>query len=220
MGAMDIEQARFNMVEQQIRTWDVLDTNVLDLLFQVHREKYVPIACRELAFVDMEIPIGHAETMLQPKMEARIVQELSIKKTDKILEIGSGSGYMTALLAKCGAMVQSIEIVPELHEMAKRNLAADYVHNVQLEIGDGARGWQQTAPYDVIVLTGSTPILAPEWLKQLNAGGRLFAVVGDAPVMKGMLYTAGGTGVTTAVELFETCIKPLTNAPQPERFKF
>jgi protein-L-isoaspartate(D-aspartate) O-methyltransferase len=220
VGAMDIEQARFNMVEQQIRTWEVLDIKVLDLLFVVQREKFVPAAWRDMAFTDMEIPLGHGEAMLQPKLEARIVQELAIKTTDKILEIGSGSGYMTALLATCGASVHSIEINPELHEMAKRNLAANQIHNVQLEIGDAARGWKSHAPYDVIVLTGSTPILAPEFLQQLNAGGRLFAVVGDAPVMKGLLYTASAASQTSHVELFETCIKPLTNAPQPERFKF
>jgi protein-L-isoaspartate(D-aspartate) O-methyltransferase len=214
---MDIEQARFNMVEQQIRTWEVLDQKVLDLLFAVPREKFVPTAWRDMAFTDMEIPLGHGEAMLQPKLEARIVQELQIKKTDKILEIGSGSGYMTALLATCAASVHSVEINPELHEMAKRNLAANNISNVQLEIGDGARGWKSHAPYDVIVLTGSTPILAAEFLQQLNAGGRLFAVVGDAPVMKGLLYTGGSA---QPVELFETSIKPLTNAPQPERFKF
>jgi protein-L-isoaspartate(D-aspartate) O-methyltransferase len=216
---MDIEQARFNMVEQQIRTWEVLDQTVLDLLFAVPREKFVPAAWRDMAFTDMEIPLGQGEAMLQPKLEARIVQELAIKKTDKILEIGSGSGYMTALLATCGASVHSIEILPKLHEMAKRNLAANHISNVQLEIGDAARGWKTRAPYDVIVLTGSTPILAPEFLQQLNIGGRLFAVVGDAPVMKGMLYNAVA-GAQTKIELFETSIKALANAPQPERFKF
>jgi protein-L-isoaspartate(D-aspartate) O-methyltransferase len=219
VGAMDIEQARFNMVEQQIRTWDVLDQNVLDLLFAVHRENFVPTAWRDMAFTDMEIPLGHGEAMLQPKLEARIVQELNIKKTDKILEIGSGSGYMTALLATCGAFVHSVEIIPELHDMAKRNLASNHISNVQLEIGDGARGWNSHAPYDVIVLTGSTPILAPEFLQQLNNGGRLFAVVGDAPVMKGLLYNAG-SGTQTKLELFETSIKALVNAPQPGRFTF
>jgi protein-L-isoaspartate(D-aspartate) O-methyltransferase len=220
VGAMDIEQARFNMVEQQIRTWEVLNQDVLDLLFAVHREKYVPTAWRDIAFTDMEIPLGFGEAMLQPKLEARIVQELAIKKIDNILEIGSGSGYMTALLATSGAFVHSVEIIPELHEMARRNLAADSITNVQLEIGDGAKGWPQRGPYDVIVLTGSTPILAPEFLNELNAGGRLFAVVGDAPVMKGMLYTASATGQAIHVELFETSIKPLINAPQPERFNF
>jgi protein-L-isoaspartate(D-aspartate) O-methyltransferase len=126
---------------------------------------------------------------------------------------------MTALLATCGAFVYSIEIIPELHNMAKRNLGTNNISNVQLEIGDGARGWKSHAPYDVIVLTGSTPILAAEFLQQLNAGGRLFAIVGDAPVMKGLLYTATA-GVHTKMELFETCIKALANAPQPERFKF
>jgi protein-L-isoaspartate(D-aspartate) O-methyltransferase len=219
VGAMDIEQARFNMVEQQIRTWEVLDQKVLDLLFAVQREKFVPTAWRDMAFTDMEIPLGHGEAMLQPKLEARIVQELNIKKTDKILEVGSGSGYMTALLATCGASVHSVEIIPALHEMAKRNLSANHISNVQLEIGDAARGWKTHAPYDVIVLTGSTPILAAEFLQQLSTGGRMFAVVGDAPVMKGMLYRAAA-GANSKIELFETSIKSLLNAPQPERFTF
>ncbi|MGB8339131.1 MAG: protein-L-isoaspartate O-methyltransferase [Burkholderiales bacterium] len=216
---MDIEQARFNMVEQQIRTWEVLDQKVLDLLFAVPREKYVPTAWRDMAFTDMEIPLGHGEAMLQPKLEARMVQELAIKKTDKILEVGSGSGYMTALLATCGAFVHSVEMIPELHAMAKHNLSTNNISNVQLEIGDAALGWKTHSPYDVIVLTGSTPILAPEFLQQLKTDGRLFAVVGDAPVMKGMLYTAIANA-HSKMELFETSIKPLTNAPQPERFKF
>ena len=215
---MNLDQARFNMVEQQIRTWEVLDQEVLDLLFEIRREEFLPPASKSLAFVDMEIPLGHGEVMLQPKLEARMLQDLGVKSTDRVLEIGSGSGYMTALLAKRAAFVDSVEIVPELNAFAAKNLAAHGIDNVKLHVGDGARGWGTS--YDVIVLTGSTPVLAPALLSQLNAGGRLLAVIGDAPVMKATLFTAAGKGDVASIELFETCIPPLRNAPQPPRFVF
>ena len=224
---MNLDQARFNMVEQQIRTWDVLDQEVLDLLFEIRREEFVPLAYRSLAFVDMEIPLGHGQVMLAPKLEARMLQELGVKSTDKVLEIGSGSGYMAALLARRAAFVDSVEIVPELNAFAAKNLAAHAIENVKLHMGDGAQGWpfdiaqdRPGASYDVIVLTGSTPVLAPQFLSQLNAGGRLLAVIGDAPVMKATLFTAAARGDVASVELFETCIAPLVNAPQPKRFVF
>lgn len=216
---MDIEQARFNMVEQQIRTWDVLDTQILDLLFQVRREEFVPAPYRALAFADLEIPLGHGECMLQPKIEARMLQELAVESSDKVLEIGSGSGYTAALFAKRGSFVDTVEIVPELSAFAAKNLAAQGIGNVKLHIGDGARGWSG-GPYDVILLTGSTPVLAPEFLQLLNPGGRLLAVIGDAPAMKATLFTATARGEATSVQLFETCIRPLRNAPQPARFVF
>ena len=216
---MNLDQARFNMVEQQIRTWEVLDQEVLDLLFEIRREEFLPPASKSLAFVDMEIPLGHGEVMLQPKLEARMLQDLGVKSTDRVLEIGSGSGYMTALLAKRAAFVDSVEIVPELNAFAAKNLAAHDIDNVKLQVGDGSRGWAG-ASYDVIVLTGSTPVLAPALLSQLNAGGRLLAVIGDAPVMKATLFTAAGKGDVASIELFETCIPPLRNAPQPPRFVF
>ena len=217
---MDIEQARFNMVEQQIRPWDVLNLEVLDLLFQVKREEYVPEVYRTLAFVDMEIPLGHGEVMLSPKMEARILQELGLRKTDRALEIGTGSGYMTALLAHQTAHVFSVEIVPEFKADAERKLKAHDVHNVTLEVGDAAQGWSKHGPYDVIVLTGSVPVLPDAFLKSLKPGGRLFAMVGDAPVMEAKLVTCVAEGVFNTVELFETCVAPLKNALQPERFVF
>ncbi len=153
---IDIEKTRFNMVEQQIRTWNVLDDTILNLLYKIHREEFVPAAYRALAFTDMEIPLEHGAVMLTPKMEARIVQELHIKKTDKILEVGSGSGYMTALLAELGAHVHSVEIVPTLCAMAKINLQTHDITNVTIEQGDASQGWPNHAPYDVIVLTAST----------------------------------------------------------------
>jgi protein-L-isoaspartate(D-aspartate) O-methyltransferase len=221
---MDLEQTRFNMVEQQIRPWDVLDQKVLNLLFELRREEFVPVVYRSLAFVDMEIPLGHGEVMLAPKMEARILQELQVKKTDRILEVGSGSGYLTALLARQGEHVYSVEIVPELKTMAEKNLQAHGISNVTLEQGDAARGWTDHGPYDVIVLTGSTPVLPQAFQNSLKTGGRLFAVVGDAPVMEAVLVTCVAqekeTGVYNTVSLFETCISPLKNAQQPERFVF
>ncbi|MES2353773.1 MAG: protein-L-isoaspartate O-methyltransferase [Pseudomonadota bacterium] len=216
---MNLDQARFNMVEQQIRTWEVLDQEVLDLLFEVRREEFLPPSAKSLAFVDMEIPLGHGEVMLAPKLEARMLQELGVKSTDKVLEIGSGSGYMTALLAKRAHFVDSVEIVPELSAFAAKNLAAHGIENVKLHIGDGAQGWPG-GPYDVIVLTGSTPILAPDFLNKLNPGGRLLAVIGDVPVMKATLFNVAGPNEVARVELFETCISPLRNAPQPKRFVF
>ncbi len=217
---MNLEQTRFNMVEQQIRPWDVLDTEVLKLLLELRREEFVLTAYRSLAFVDMEIPLGHGEVMLAPKMEARILQELQIRKSDRILEVGSGSGYLTALLAKKGGHVYSIEIVSELKMIAEKNLQAHGIVNVTLEEGDASHGWPGHGPYDVIVLTGSTPVLPEEFQKSLIVGGRLFAVVGDAPVMKAVLVTCVEEGVYSTVGLFETCIPPLRNAQQIKRFVF
>ena len=217
---MNIEQTRFNMVAQQIRTWYVLDDNVLDLLYKLKREEFVPAENREMAFVDMEIPLGHGQVMLTPKMEARILQELHIKKTDKILEVGSGSGYMTALLADRGAHVYSVEIMPELKAMAENNLKAHNITNVTVEQGDAARGWAKHEPYDVIVLTASTPVLPDAFQKSLNPGGRLFAITGEDPVMEAVLITCTAPGEFTTKKLFETSTAPLINAQQPVRFTF
>lgn len=221
---VDIERARYNMVEQQIRPWEVLDQNVLDLLFAVRREEFVLQKYRSLAFVDMEIPLtDHAEPgerMLTPKLEARMLQELAIKPTDRILEVGTGSGYMTALLARRGAHVTSVEIVPELSAAAAAKLAAHGITNVTLEAGDAARGWPKGAPYDVIVLTGSVPVLANDFQRSLKPGGRLLVVVGEAPVMAARLITRADGGACNTSGLFETCIPALRNAPQPERFVF
>jgi protein-L-isoaspartate(D-aspartate) O-methyltransferase len=217
---MNIEQARFNMVEQQIRTWDVLDQQVLDLLFRMRREDYVPAPYRTLAFADMEIPLGHGEKMLQPKLEARMLQELTLKNTDQILEVGTGSGYMTALLANLSRHVYSVEIIPELSVSAGSKLGAHGIMNVTLETGDAARGWDKRAPYDAIVLTGSVPVLPETFRKALKPGGRLFAVVGEPPVMEAQLITCVSSGVYNANGLFETCIEPLKNALQAEKFVF
>ena len=158
--------------------------------------------------------------MLPPKLEARMLQELAVKPTDRVLEIGTGSGYMTALLALRAAHVYSVEIVPELSAQAAARLAAHDIRNVTLEVGDGARGWSRHAPYDVIVLTGSTPILDDAFQLSLNTGGRLLAIVGEAPVMTARLTTCEAPGAFRTVGLFETCMAALRNAPQPERFVF
>lgn len=220
----DLERARYNMVEQQIRPWEVLDQQVLDLLFAVRREDFVSPRYRSLAFIDMEIPLKDnalpGERMLSPKLEARMVQELTIKPSDRILEVGTGSGYMTALLAKRGAHVTSVDINPEFVASASAKLTSHGITNVLLEAGDAARGWAAKAPYDVIVLTGSVPVLAEEFRRSLRPGGRLLAVVGEAPVMEALLITDAGGGAVSQVVLFETCIPALRNAPQPARFVF
>lgn len=221
---MNIEQARFNMVEQQIRTWEVLDQDVLDLLYVVRREEFVPPAYRGLAFSDMEIPLGEkaagGERMWQPKLEARVLQTLAIRKTELVLEVGTGSGYMTALLANRAQRVVSVEINPALKARGEANLREQLVDNVTIELGDAARGWARHGPYDVIVLTGSTPVLPNELLGQLKPGGRLFAVVGDAPVMSARLVTCQAQGAYESTDLFETCLPALCNAAQPDRFAF
>jgi protein-L-isoaspartate(D-aspartate) O-methyltransferase len=221
---MNIEQARFNMVEQQIRTWEVLDQDVLDLLYVVRREEFVPAAYRELAFSDLEIPLrehaGVGETMLQPKVEARILQELAPKRGDKVLEVGAGSGYLAALLAHRARHVQAVEIDPGLKTLAEANLRRAGVANVTVELGDGARGWSRHAPYDVIVLTGSTPVLPDALPAQLAPGGRLFAVVGEHPVMAAQLVTCIGPGAFNTVDLFETVLAPLKNALARAKFVF
>ena len=214
-----MEQARFNMVEQQIRTWNVLDGEVLDLLKKIKREQFVPAEQRGMAFMDVEIPLGYGAKMWQPKLEARALQSLALKHDDHVLEVGSGSGYLTALLASLAAKVTSVEIVPELSAQAERNLAAHHFDNVTLAVGDAANGWG-AARYDAIVLTASVPMEPNALLKNLKVGGRLFAVVGDDPVMTAYLFTCKAENDYDSVALFETSIDPLRNTPQPERFVF
>ena len=217
---MDLERARFNMVEQQIRTWEVLDQRVLDLLFRVRREDFVPEPYRALAFADMEIPIGHGESMLQPKLEARMLQELALNAGDRVLEVGTGSGYMTALLASVSGYVYSVDIEAGFTRKAAERLAQHTITNVTLENGDASRGWDAHGPYDAIVITGSVPMLSPAFAQSLNAGGRLLAIVGEPPVMQARLTTRVDAGAYDTVTLFETSIAPLKNAQQPERFVF
>lgn len=217
---MNFEEARANMIENQIRPARVLDQKVLDLLYRVRREDFVPKAYRDFAFADMEIPLGHGQFMLAPKLEARILQETAIRESDIVLEVGTGSGYLSALLARLSRQVHSVEIIPELSLDAAVRVAAYGIINVTLEIGDAARGWDRHAPYDVIVVGGSLPILPPAFQQNLNVGGRLFAVVGDAPAMQARLITRLANSAYRSATLFETRIPPLKNALEPERFEF
>jgi len=216
----NMEQARFNMIEQQIRPCEVLEVRILDLLKVVRREHFVPQGKRELAFVDMEIPLGYGVSMWQPKLEARVVQELHLGTADKVLEVGTGSGYLTALMSALAGHVTSVEIVPELSAQAEKNLQAYHRGNVTLEVGDAARGWGKGAKYDVIVLTASTPVLPEVFQNSLNAGGRLFAIVGDAPVMEAQLISCIAPNIFKSVNIMETNVAPLQNAQQPKRFVF
>jgi protein-L-isoaspartate(D-aspartate) O-methyltransferase len=217
---MDYEQARHNMIEQQIRTWDVLDQRVLDLLARVKREDFVPPVYRSLAFADLELPLGHGEAMWAPKMEARVLQSLDLRPQERVLEVGTGSGYFTALLASQAMQVVSVEIVPEFKEDAERKLRAHGIANVQLRTGDAARDWAEDGAFDVIVLTGSTPLLPPACLNRVSPGGRLFAIVGEDPVMQARLLHCVAHGSFRTEVLFETSIKALVNALEPERFEF
>ena len=216
---MDIEKARFNMVEQQIRTWEVLDQNVLDLLFTVRREEFVPPEYKLLAFADLEIPIGDHQKMWAPKMEARVLQELQLVEGESVLEIGTGSGYLTALIARLGGRVTSVEFNPRLAAEAKAKLARAGIGSVELAVGDGARGWGD-GTYDAIVLTGSTPVLPDRFIEQIAPGGRIFAVVGEPPVMLARLTRLVAPGALAKRILFETVLDPLTNAATPARFEF
>ena len=216
---MDFEQARFNMVEQQIRTWEVLDPTVLDLLFTVRREEFVPSRHRSLAFADLEIPLGRGESMWPPKLEARAVQEVGIRQGETVLEIGTGSGYLTALLASLAARVTSVEIDAGFSRCGAGKLRRAGIDNVELVVGDGARGFGGET-YDVVVLTGSTPMLHDAFFRQLKPGGRVFAILGDAPAMTAKLYRWTAPGACAVTSLFETVVKPLRNAPEPARFAF
>jgi len=214
-----MEQARFNMIEQQIRPWDVPDTRILNLLTVVKREQFVPAGRQPLAFMDMEIPLGHGAYMWQPKIEARVLHALNIQSNDRVLEVGTGSGYLAALISRLAAHVTSVEIVPELSAQAAKSLAAHHYDNVQLEVGDAANSWG-AEKYDVIVLTGSVPSNPKAYQQQLNVGGRLFAIVGDAPAMQAQVFTRLANDVFECKTLFETNVAPLQNAAQPQRFVF
>ena len=221
---MNLEQARQNMIEQQIRTWDVLDRDVLQSLVAVRRETFVPAAYQSLAFVDTEIPLPCGENMLSPKLEARLLQEAGLGHDELVLEIGAGSGHMAALLAHHARHVVTVEIEPELKALAEGNLKAAGVGNVTVALGDGARGWagqgKQSAPYDVILLSGSVPVLPEAFLTQVRVGGRILAVVGDAPVMSACLVTRTAEDAWDTRKLFETSVKPLRNAARPSAFRF
>lgn len=217
---MDFERARFNMVEQQIRPWDVLDPDVLDLMMTVKREEFVPPAYRSLAFADIEVPLGNGHAMLPPRVEARIVQAVAPRRSDRVLLVGAGSGYLAALIGARAEEVVAVDIDPALVDMARANLQRAHVTNVTVLQGDAAEGWSKNAPYDVIVITGSMPEVPATLRAQLKAGGRLFAIVGEAPAMTAQLVTCNAEGACQTVGLFETNVAPLANAPRKEQFSF
>lgn len=217
---MDYQLARQKMLDQQIRPWEVIDQRVLDAIARSPREDYVPPQYRTLAFVDMCIPLGHGQIMMPPKLEARLVQELAITPRDTVLEIGTGSGYVTSLLALLAKQVHSVEIVPELAARAVQTLAANGIKNVSVETGDAACGWPRHAPYDAIIVTGSLPILPDALRQQLGAGGRLLAIVGKSPAMEARLIERLDRTNFRERSLLETDIPPLVNAPEPPRFVF
>ena len=222
--AMNTEKARFNMIQQQIRPWDVLDPGVLDVLSVVKREEFVPAGHRDLAFADVEIPLKAnakpGQTMLAPRIEARLLQELAIRNTDKVLEIGTGSGYMAALLAARAEFVYSVEIDPELVDRSRTNLQNARVANVSVDQGDGAQGWSLYAPYDAIVVSASMPALPEALLRQLKVGGRLVAIVGKEPVMEAQLVKRTDANAFSTFNLFETVVLPLVNVQHSDPFVF
>ncbi|MDD9980273.1 MAG: protein-L-isoaspartate O-methyltransferase [Gammaproteobacteria bacterium] len=215
---MNFERARFNMVEQQIRPWEVLDRAVLDLLERAPREAFVPKEFRRLAYADIAVPIGDGEAMLPPRVEGRLLQALRIGPEERVLEIGTGSGFLTWLLAQRAAHVTSIELDPTLAELARTNLAAQGVGNVTVEVGDGRRGWKGGTSYDAIAVGGSVPVPEPAFEAQLAVGGRLFVVVGTAPAMEAMLVRRAGEGEWIRECMFETVLPPLHGSETPQRF--
>ena len=217
---MNIEQARFNMIEQQIRPWDVLNTGVLELLAVVKREDFVPAEYRGLAFVDTEVPLPGGQCMLAPKVEARLLQELAVHKHERVLEIGAGSGYMAALLAHRAQHVTTLEILPELAKVAADNLRRASIVNATVRQADGSRGLAAEAPFDAIVLSGSVAEVPQGLLGQLKVGGRLIAIVGQQPMMRATLVTRSGEHAFASVELFDTVAQRLQGFDEPTRFSF
>ena len=221
---MNVEQARFNMIEQQIRPWDVLDAHVLELLSIVKREDFVPAALRSLAFVDMEIPLreggARGQVMLPPRVEARLLQDLAVRKHEKVLEVGAGSGYMAALLAHRAQRVITLEIEPELAALARANLQRAGIHNADVRQADGAAGAQADGPFDVILLSGSVAEVPRLMLDQLKVGGRLAAIVGDEPVMRATFVTRTSETAWSSTDPWDTVAPRLLNFPEPSRFQF
>ena len=218
MSDISIEIARHNMVEQQVRPWDVLDDNVLNLLADVPREEYVPAGFQNIAFADLSIPLEFDEMMMPPRLEARMLQALAVKPTDTALEIGTGSGFVTTLLAKSARHVYSVDIQETFISRVAAKLDKEGIINVTLERGDAAQGWPQQGPYDVIAVCGSLPSLPETLQNSLTVGGRMFVVVGDSPVMEAQLITRLSETEFRTEVLFETELAPLRNCLQPDRF--
>ena len=219
MTAFNFEQARHNMIEQQIRPWEVLDQRVLDVLARVPREDFVPERYRKLAFSDLAIPLGHGEFMLKPNVEGRILQALAVRANDRVLEVGTGSGYLTACLGRLAASVVSVDIVPDFTESVRVKLKAHGLGQVALHTGDASGGWGEHR-YDAVAVTGSVAAVADHWRQSLSLGGRLFIVVGQPPVMEALLVTRLGEREWLRESLFETELPPLRNAAPPKIFEF
>jgi protein-L-isoaspartate(D-aspartate) O-methyltransferase len=217
---MNFEQARFNMVEQQIRPWEVLDSRVLRLLENIHREDFVPVRYRKLAFADLAVPLACGQVMMRPKIEGRMLQALALDADETVLEIGTGSGFVTACLAALAKHVVSVEIYPELHEEAALKLKDKGVDNVELFVGDVMNGWQPEQAHDVVVVTGSVQSVPEAFLGWVNPGGRLFVVTGESPAMETRLLKRLDATEWTGESLFETDLPRLVNAEQPPEFEF
>ena len=217
---MNVEQARFNMIEQQIRPWDVLDTSVLELLSAVRREDFVPAANLGQAFMDLDIPLGHGRSLLAPRVEARLVQDLQLSKQDQVLQIGAATGFVTALLAHKARHVIGLESSTELAAAARNNLRKAGVANAEIVVGDGAAGYTNQAPYDAIVLCGSVASVPQALFDQLKVGGRLLAIVGSEPVMQATLYTRIADGRFGSQVMFDTVAPRLPGFSEPSQFRF
>lgn len=220
MMAFDTERARFNMVEQQIRPWDVLDKRVLDTLFKIPREQFVPTEQRQFAFSDIALPIGHGETMLPPVVEGRILQSLAVAPNERVLEIGTGSGFFTACLAHLGQSVHTVDIYPDFTQSAAEKLAALGIERVVLETGDAVNGWAGNERFDVIVLTGAVQRIPESYRQQLNVGGRLFAIVGPEQNMSATMVTRQANDQFDTQNLFETYTRYLKGAEPKPQFSF
>jgi protein-L-isoaspartate(D-aspartate) O-methyltransferase len=216
----NMREANFNMIEQQIRTWEVLDPAVLALFDKVPRANFVLPEQIGLAFADVELPIGHGQTMLPPKVEGRILQAVQVKPTDKVLLIGTGSGYLTALLASLAHQVVAVEYFADLSALAQKRLHQQNIHNVTFIVGDAVNGWADYAPYDVIIYTGSLEVRPQVVEQMLNLGGRLFAVIGEMPIMQATLTERVAAEAFKHEVLFETTLPPMVNAPKTEKFSF
>ena len=217
---MNFEQARFNMVEQQIRPWEVLDSRVLSLLEHIHREDFVPVRYRKLAFADLAIPLDNGQVMMRPKIEARMLQSLELEADETVLEIGTGSGFVTACLAGLAKRVVSVEIFEDLQEAAAVKLRDKNIENVELFVGDVMRGWQPEQAHDVVVVTGSVPEIPEQILGWVNPGGRLFVVTGESPAMEARLLRRTGVTDWSVESLFETDLPRLVNSEEPPEFEF
>ena len=215
----DVESARHQMIEQQVRAWEVLDLTVLAALGRVRREEFVPPAYRDIAFADMSVPLGHGQSMLAPKVEGRILQALAVQPDDRVLEVGTGSGFFAACLGQLARTVRSVDVFADFVATAAQNLRRAGAHNVQVETFD-AMHLSEEGAYDVVALTGSLPVYDARFERALAVGGRLFVVVGEGPIMEARRITRTGPAEYLRESLFEVSIDPLVHAPEPPRFVF